>query len=127
MAPLLVLETLLGIVLSGIVAILTFIAHHKLPYRRMLELTGILLGVVLLVMVGEQAQEMQQANWIPTTKIEWLEPYTPEWMGLWFSVFPTVETLAAQAIAVALVVGSFFLAKKAKRKEPANKRPIATV
>ena len=78
----------------------------------MLELTGILLGVVLLVMVGEQAQEMQLAHWIPTTTIPWLEPYLPDWLGLWFSVFPTVETLTAQAIAAVLVIGSFFLAKK---------------
>jgi len=111
------LGALAGCFLAGIVAVLTFIAHHKLPYRRMLELTGVLLGVVLLVMVGEQAQEMQLARWIPTTTIPWLAPYMPDWLGLWFSVFPTVETLAAQAIAAALVIGSFFLAKKQGARE----------
>lgn len=106
------LGALLGVFFSGIIAVLTFIAHHKLPYRKMLELTGILLGGVLLIMVGEQAQEMQLAHWIPTTSIPWLEPWMPDWLGLWFSIFPTVETLAAQALAAILVVGSFFLAKK---------------
>src|SRR5438105_11456940 len=48
---------LLGIALSAIVAVLTFVLQQKLPYRKMLITTGILLGVVLLVMVGEQAQE----------------------------------------------------------------------
>ena len=105
------LGALVGVFFAGIVAILTFIAHHKLPYRRMLELTGIMLGGVLLIMVGEQAQEMQLAHLIPTTEIPWLS-WMPDWLGLWFSVFPTVETLAAQAIAAALVIGSFFLAKK---------------
>src|SRR5208282_4304084 len=57
----------LGVLLSGAVAVLTFVAHQKLPYRKMLILTGVLLGVVMLVMVGEQAQEMQLARWIPTT------------------------------------------------------------
>ena len=52
-----------------------------------------MLGFVLLVMVGEQAQEMQLASWIPTTKIGWLENLVPDWMGLWFWIFPTVETL----------------------------------
>jgi high-affinity iron transporter len=33
-------------------------------------------------------------------------------MGLWFAVFPTVETLTAQVLAAALVVGSFFLARQ---------------
>ncbi len=32
-------------------------------------------------------------------------------MGLWFAVFPTVETLAAQIRAAVLVVGSYFLAR----------------
>ena len=100
---------LLGLFFTGIVAALTFIAHRRLPYRKMLVLTGLLLGVVLLVMVGEQAQEMQLAGWIRTTPISWLK--IPDWAGLWFSVFPTVQTLVAQAIALLLVVGSYFAAR----------------
>lgn len=98
----------LGLFFSGIVAVLTFIAHQKLPYRKMLVLTGVLLGVVLLVMVGEQAQEMQLAHWISTTPVHSLEKVIPDWAGLWFSVFPTVETLLAQLIAAVLVVGSYY-------------------
>jgi hypothetical protein len=51
------------------------------------------------VMVGEQAQEMQLAHWIPTTQIDRLANAIPPWMGMWFAVFPTVETLVAQLIA----------------------------
>ena len=103
---------LVGLTLTSIVAALTFLAHRKLPYKKMLVLTGILLGVVLLVMVGEQAQEMQLAHWLPTTKIPWLAQALPGWMGLWFSVYPTVQTLAAQAIAGVLVIGSYFAAQR---------------
>jgi high-affinity iron transporter len=103
---------LLGVLLSGVVAILTFVAHRRLPYRRMLVLTGSLLGVVLLVMVGEQAQEMQQAHWIPSTAIPWLMGRLPAWAGQWFSVFPTVETLVAQAAAAAAVLGSYLVARE---------------
>jgi high-affinity iron transporter len=71
-----------------------------------------MLGAVLLVMVGEQAQEMQLAHWLPTTVIPALANRIPAWMGLWFSVFPTVQTLAAQAIAAILVLGSYFVATK---------------
>ena len=77
----------------------------------MLVLTGIMLGAVLLVMVGEQAQEMQLAHWIPTTPIASLTERIPAWMGLWFSVFPTRETLLAQLGAAVLVIGSYFLAR----------------
>ena len=108
------LGALLGLFFSSIVAVLTFIAHRKLPYRKMLVLTGILLGGVLLVMVGEQAQEMQLAHWIPTTPVVHLAKVIPAWMGLWFSVFPTVETLAAQGIAAVIVIGSYYLARGKK-------------
>jgi high-affinity iron transporter len=98
---------IVGLIFASIVAVLTFVAHRKLPYKRMLILTGGLLGVVLLVMVGEQAQEMQLAHWIGTTPIPALEGVIRPWMGLWFSVFPTVETLVAQAIAATVVLGSY--------------------
>lgn len=96
-----------GLALSSVVAVLTFIAHHRLPYKKMLIFTGALLGVVLLVMVGEQAQEMQLARWIPTTPIPALVDVVPPWVGLWFGVSPTVETLSAQLIAATLVLGSY--------------------
>jgi len=102
----------IGFALTMIVAVLTFVAHRRLPYRRMLVLTGVMLGLVMLVMVGEQAQEMQLANWLPTTPIASLSRFIPDWMGLWFAVFPTAETLAAQALAGVLVVGSYFLARE---------------
>ena len=106
--------SVLGLIFSGLVGVLTFVAHRRLPYRKMLVLTGTLLGVVLLVMVGEQAQEMQLAHWIPTTKIDWLSGI-PDWAGVWFSVYPTVETLVAQFVAGLVVVGSYFLARRGGR------------
>jgi high-affinity iron transporter len=103
---------LLGIALSGAVAVLTFVMQRRLPYRKMLITTGVLLGVVLLVMVGEQAQEMQLAHWISTTPIAWLVPFVRPWMSLWFAIFPTWETLAAQLIAAVLVIGSYYAARR---------------
>jgi high-affinity iron transporter len=101
--------------LSAVVAILNFVAHRRLPYRQMLVLS-VMLGVVLLVMVGEEAQEMQLAHWLPTPPIPSLQNIVPDWMGLWFAVFPTVETLLAQAVAAAVVVGSYVWA--ARKTQP---------
>ncbi len=121
------LGALLGLFFTGIVAVLTFVAHRKLPYRKMLVITGVMLGFVLLVMVGEQAFEMQQANWIRTTQINWLADKIPAWAGVWFSVFPTVQTLVAQALAAILVIGSYFAARyhsaKTREEEPAFPTP----
>jgi high-affinity iron transporter len=109
----------LGLIGAGAVAILTFLVHRRLPYRRMLVLTGVLLGVVLLVMVGEQAQEMQLARWLPVTPVRWLDGRVPAWAGLWFSIFPTVETLAAQALAALLVLGSYVAARGSGARQEA--------
>ena len=103
---------ILGSVATAAVAVLTFVIHQHLPYRRMLVVTGVMLAVVLLVMVGEEAQEMQLAGWLPTTHLPTLNEVLPAWIGLWFSVFPTVETLVSQVVAGALVFGSYFTARR---------------
>jgi high-affinity iron transporter len=122
----LVLEgALLGLLFTGIIAFLNFVAHQQLPYRKMLVLTGIMLGFVLLIMVGEQAQEMQLAHWIPATPIRPLVNVIPAWMGVWFSVFPTAETLLAQLIAAALVIG-FYFAPRLRKREPVQSHELST-
>ena len=127
---------LLGLLLSGMVAMLTFVLQQRLPYRKMLITTGILLGVVLLVMVGEQAQEMQLAHWISRTEIPWLVNTLPAWLGMWFAVFPIYETLVAQGLAAILVVGSYYAARHlvaapapeiAAESEPSIVRRLETV
>jgi len=114
---------LLGLSLSGMVAVLTFVLQQRLPYRKMLITTGVLLGVVLLVMVGEQAQEMQLAHWISRTEIPWLVNALPAWLGMWFAVFPTYETLLAQALAATLVVGSYYAARHVRETKDEDVTP----
>jgi high-affinity iron transporter len=112
--------SLLGLGLTLIVAFITFWAHQRLPFRKMLIITGVLLGIVLLVMVGEEVNEMQLANWIGTTPIHALEPFMPDWAGTWFSLFPNVQTIVAQAVAVILVVGSYLISGRVLRSRPAS-------
>lgn len=94
----------LGLIFTLVVGAITFVAHHKMPYKKMLVLTGVMLGAVLVVMVGESIQEMQQAHWLATTPVHLP---IPGWLGLWFAVFPNVESLAAQFLAALLVIGSY--------------------
>jgi len=98
----------LGLAFTAVVGVLTFYAHKKLPYKQMLVLTGALIGFVLIVMVGESAQELQLAGWLPTTTIGLT---FPGWMGTWLAFFPTVETLAAQGLAAAAVIGSYMVSE----------------
>jgi high-affinity iron transporter len=108
----------IGLALTAAVGVLTFVAHHKLPYKRMLVLTGAMIGFVLVVMVGESAQELQLAGWIPTTQLGFT---LPGWLGTWLAIFPTVETLAAQFLAAATVIGSYLVAEHVRVRRPAKR------
>jgi high-affinity iron transporter len=97
----------LGALFTAAVGVLTFSLHQKLPYKRLLIITGAMLLVVLVVMVGEEVNEMQLAGWIGTTSIgNW-----PGWLGQWFSLFPNVQTIVAQVGAIAVVLGSYLMAE----------------
>jgi len=114
----------LGLALTVVVGAVTFSLQHRLPYRRMLVATGILLGFVLLVMVGESVQELQLAGWLPTHSIG---VTFPGWVGLWLATFPTVEGIVAQLLAAALVVGSYFLAEEVRVRRPRRRAAALAV
>jgi high-affinity iron transporter len=108
--PAVVLEgVVIGLLFTAAVGVLTFAMHQRLPYKRLLIITGVLLLFVLLVQVGEQVNEMQLAGWIGTTPITWLS--IPGWMGTWLSLFNNWETFIGQGLALLLVVGSYVLAQ----------------
>lgn len=94
----------IGVVLSALVAVLTFAAHRRLPYKKMLIVTGAMLAMVLVVMVGESVQEMQQAGWISTHAVRLP---IPDWAGVWLAAFPNLEGLGSQVLAALVVVGSY--------------------
>jgi high-affinity iron transporter len=100
----------LGLLFTAAVGVFTFALHERLPYRRLLIITGVMLASVLLVMVGEEVNEMQLAGWIGTTSIDWL--HIPGWVGTWFAIFPTVQTFAAQGLALVAVLGSYAVATR---------------
>ena len=105
----------LGLGLTVAVGAVTFAVQRRLPYKRMLVATGVLLGFVLLVMVGESVQELQFAGWLPAHSVG---VAFPGFVGLWFAVFPTVEGIVAQVVAAALVLGSYFLAEHVRVRLP---------
>ncbi len=99
-----------GLSLTLAIGYLTFLGQRHLPYKKMFVLTGILLTCVVFVMVGEEVNEMQLAGWVATTNISWLQG-TPAWAELWFSIFPNVQTIVAQVLAILSVAGTFFFVR----------------
>jgi high-affinity iron transporter len=108
----------IGLLATAVVGVITFWLHHKLPYRRMLVLTGVLIGVVLVVMIGGTALAFQDLGWIPHHDTPFA---VPGWLGSWFEIYGTWETIGAQVVAGAFVVGSYFLAQHVKVKRPAKR------
>ncbi len=105
----------LGTLFTVAVGVLTFSLHAKLPYKKLLIITGVMLLAVLVVMVGEEVQEMQQAGWIGTTSLGFT---LPGWVGQWFSIFPNLQAVVAQFGAVVIVVGSYLAAQYLKVWRP---------
>lgn len=127
------LKTGTGTVLEGVaiglagtvaVGVVTFFLQRKLPYKRMLVATGLLLGVVLVVMIGGSARTLQDVGWLSRTPIG--VPF-PDWWARWFEVVPTWETLGVQTLAVLVVVGSYFTAGYLKVRAPRKRGEAAAV
>jgi high-affinity iron transporter len=102
----------LGLALTFGVGAITFLLQRKLPYKRMLVVTGVMIGFVLVVMVGQTARTMQGVGWLSITPIGAEPPY---WLGVWFGVYPTWETIGLQVAAAVFVIGSYFVARRLKR------------
>ncbi|HEY8000855.1 MAG: FTR1 family protein [Vicinamibacteria bacterium] len=111
----------IGLAATAVVGVLTFWLHHKLPYRKMLILTGVMVAIVLVVMIGGTALSFAELGWIgmhPT-------PFAvPEWMGSWFEIYPYWETIGAQVLAALLVVGSYLVAERVKVRRPLRRGEV---
>jgi hypothetical protein len=69
----------------------------------------------IVVMIGGTALTFQDLGWLPRHET----PFTvPGWMGAWFEIYSTWETLAAQVLAALFVVGSYQLAEHLKVRRP---------
>jgi len=124
----LVLESGVAVVMSGVVAALvavclvgfaTFRLQVNLPYKKMLVVTGVLIGAVLLQMVGNTVHILQVVGWLPIHAITG-QPL-PYWFGTWFGIYATGEGLAFQFLAGVFVIGSYYLAEGLRRERRAGK------
>jgi high-affinity iron transporter len=99
--------------------------ERKLPHKKMLIATGLMITWVLVVLVGQTVQTMQKVGWVPVTPVEGLE--LPYWAGLWLGIYPTWEGLLAQCAALAFVIGSYVAAEtvRSRRRARILATPIA--
>jgi FTR1 family protein len=99
----------IGLGATLVVGFLTFALGRKLPYRRMLILTGILIGLVLAIMVGITVNTLQELAWLPATPTGFsIDSRVSQWTG----IFPTWEGITAQITALLIVYGSYAAARQ---------------
>jgi len=116
---------------AGVVGVffLVIALERRLPHKKMLIATGLLITWVLVVLVGQTVQVLQKVGWVPVTPVEGLRlPYEA---GVWLGLFPTWEGLLAQAGALVLVLGSYVAAEAVRKRrrarilaEPLGRRPL---
>ncbi len=112
----------LGGVCLAIVGYITFRMQKSLPYLKMLIVTGFMIVGILVIMVGKTIHTMQIVGWLSLTPVDGL--VVPYWVGLWFGVFATWESLLGQVASILFVGGSYLVAERMERKKKGTKTII---
>ena len=107
----------IGLAATLAVGGVTFLAQRKLPYRRMLIATGVLIALVLAVMTGTTVHVMQGLGWLPSSPTGFTVPL---WANRWLGIYATWEGIASQL--GALRVRGRLLRRGARAAEPAAPR-----
>lgn len=110
----------IGLALTLLIGVLVFVLQAKLPHKKMLIFTGILIGAVLLQMVGNTVHVLQIVGWLPIHPIGWLTALLPYWAGMWFGLYGTWEGILFQFAAGAFTISSYFLAEHGQKRTLAS-------
>jgi high-affinity iron transporter len=97
-----------GLAATTVVGVVTFALEQKLPYKKMLIATGVLIGLVLGIMVGTTIHNLQGLGWIPTSATSFQLDLA--W-GRWLGLYANWEGIGGQLAALAVVYGSYALAR----------------
>lgn len=90
----------------------------KLPIRPLFAATGGLLYIMAMIFVGQGVHELQEAGWLSESGLA-AAPRVPA-----LGIYPTVETLVAQAVLLSLAIAAaLVLTSRARRS--AEAAPIA--
>jgi high-affinity iron transporter len=115
-----------GLAATTVVGVVTFALEQKLPYKKMLIATGVLIGLVLGIMVGTTIHNLQGLGWIPTSATNFRLDLA--W-GRWLGLYANWEGIGAQLAALAVVYGSYALARglqKHRRRRAVSRSTLVT-
>ena len=91
------------------IGVLTFRYGVKLPYRKLLVVTGFLVVTIMVTFVGSTVRLFQTVGWLPIHPIPHLR--LPDWVGLWFGLYPSWEGILIPLASLAYVGGAWLFTR----------------
>ena len=98
----------------GVMGVAVFYVGSKLPYRKMLIYTGMLVLLVLFTFLGSTTRLFQTVGWLPVHPIPGFS--LPNWTGVWLGLYPTWEGMIAPFLAFVYVGAAWLWVKFTSRK-----------
>ncbi len=118
---------LLGLGVSGALitamGVLIFKLGTKLPYRKMLVYTGVLVVFILYTFLGSTVRLFQTVGWLPIHPVAGLQ--LPSWTGLWLGIYPTWEGILIPLLAFVYVGGAWLWVKFSNSRETSSTLALA--
>ncbi|MDD5199897.1 MAG: FTR1 family protein [Terrimicrobiaceae bacterium] len=107
-----------GLAVIGIAGWAIFRWGMKLPYRKLLVVTGALVVTILATFLGSTVRLFQTIGWMPIHPIHGLE--IPTWMGTWLGLYPSWEGLLIPFLGFVYVgIAWLFVRWQGQRKQAA--------
>ncbi len=106
-------SVLIGLAIGGgIVALLgamIFAVGAKLPYRKLLVVTGLLVVSILMTVTGQTVRLFQTVGWLPVHPAPGVD--LPPWVGTWFGLYSSWEGLLIPFAGLGYVAGAWLWVK----------------
>ena len=109
---------------AGFIAVVGFLIFKfgaKLPLRRLLVITGVLVVTIMITFLGSTTRLFQTVGWLPIHPVPALE--IPTWAGLWFGLYPSWEGLLIPPLALVYVGGAWLWGKMSSRRAASEPSP----
>jgi high-affinity iron transporter len=118
------LGALAGFAFIGAIGALILFFGAKLPYRKLLVFTGLLVVSIMVTFVGSGVRLFQTVGWLPVHPIG---VTFPDWVGVWLGVYPSWEGVLIPPLALVYVGGAWFYTKIAAARAQARTAPPPSI
>ncbi|MEI9999764.1 MAG: FTR1 family protein [Verrucomicrobiota bacterium] len=107
-----------GFLFIGAIGTAIMVFGAKLPYRKLLIVTGLLVVSIMVTFVGSGVRLFQTVGWLPVHSVPGLD--LPNWVGVWLGLYPSWEGLLIPPLALVYVGGAWLYTKIAAHRAQAR-------